>query len=320
MEEILIKSESTTDSAFGSKPQNRSIEEHINKGIINLDKPSGPTSHEVDSWVRRILNCEKTGHGGTLDPKVTGILPMGINSATRMMQLLLIAPKEYICLMNLHKSVPEDKILNVFNEFQGKIYQTPPVKSAVKRDLRVRNVYYSEILEISNRDVLFKIGCEAGTYVRTYCHDIGEALGTGAHMSELRRTQVGSFKEDSSLVTLQDITDAFYYWKEDDDESYLKKSILPMEKATDHLPKVYIKDSAVDAICHGANLASGGIVGLSKDIQRGTSVAILTLKGEVVASAESLYSLTHILESSSGILFDTKKVFMEPNIYPKMWK
>ncbi|MDR2966757.1 MAG: RNA-guided pseudouridylation complex pseudouridine synthase subunit Cbf5 [Methanobacteriaceae archaeon] len=320
MEKLLIIAESTTDSSFGLKPQERPIEEHIDKGIINLDKPSGPTSHEIDSWVRRILKSEKTGHGGTLDPKVTGVLPIGINNATRVIQLLLPAPKEYVCLMRLHKDLNEDRINEIFNEFQGKIFQTPPLKSAVKRELRVRNVYNSNILEISERDVLFKIACEAGTYIRTYCHDIGEALGTGAHMAELRRTQVGPLNENKDLITLQDLTDAFYYWNVEGDESYIRKCILPMEKATDFLPKVLIRDSAVDAICHGANLASGGIVGLSENIKKGKNVAILTLKGELVASAETLYNLEDIIDSSSKIVFDTKKVFMKPGIYPMMWK
>lgn len=264
MKKLLIKSEGSTDPKFGCRPQDRPIEEHISKGVINLDKPSGPTSHEIDSWVRRILNVEKTGHGGTLDPKVTGVLPIGIDSATRVIQLLLAAPKEYVCLMTLHQDVSEDSIRSIFNEFRGKIYQTPPVKSAVKRELRVRTIYYADILEIDGRDVLFKIGCEAGTYVRTYCHDIGEALGTGAHMAELRRTQVGSFTENNNLITLQDLTDAYYYWDKENDESYLREYILPMETATEHLPKVFIRDSAVDAICHGADLAAGGILSYLK--------------------------------------------------------
>ena len=320
MEKLFIKSKSTTDSSFGFKPQERPIEEYIDNGVINLDKPSGPTSHEIDSWVRRILKSEKTGHGGTLDPKVTGVLPIGINSATRVTQLLLSAPKEYVCLMTLHKDLAEDRIHNIFSEFQGKIFQTPPLKSAVKRELRVRNIYYSNILEIAGRDILFKIGCEAGTYVRTYCYDIGEALGTGAHMAELRRTKVGPFNENENLTTLQELTDAFYYWNVEEDESYLRKCILPMEKAVEFLPKVLIRDSAVDAICHGANLASGGIVGISENIKKGKTVAILTLKGELVASAEALYDLEDIIQSSSGLIFDTKKVFMKPGIYPMMWK
>jgi len=317
---LLIKSKANTNPKYGSKPQDRSIEEHISKGVINLDKPSGPTSHEIDSWVRRILNSQKTGHGGTLDPKVTGVLPIGIDTATRVIQLLLAAPKEYVCLMTLHKDVDEEKIRDIFKEFHGKIYQTPPVKSAVKRELRVRTIYYTDILETEGRDVLFKIGCEAGTYVRTYCKDIGEALGIGAHMAELRRTKVGSFTEDNNLITLQDLTDAYYYWDKENDESYLRECILPMETATEHLSKVFIRDSAVDAICHGANLAAGGISSFSDNIKKNDEVVIFTLKGELVASATALFNIEDILTASEGIMFNTKKVFMSTGVYPMMWK
>ena len=183
---MVTKSESFTSPDFGCKPEDREINDYISHGVINLDKPSGPTSHEIDSWVKRILNLEKSGHGGTLDPKVTGILPVGLNDATRAIQLLLTAPKEYVCLLTFHQDVDEERIREVFAEFTGKIFQLPPVKSAVKREMRTRNIYYSTIYEIEGRDVLFRIGCEAGTYVRTYCHNIGEALGVGAHMAELR--------------------------------------------------------------------------------------------------------------------------------------
>lgn len=320
MGNLLEKSNSETDSNYGCVPEQRSIHEYLNKGVINLDKPSGPTSHEVDSWVLKILNCNKTGHGGTLDPKVTGILPMGLNNATRTIQLLSSASKEYVCLMNLHDNLDEDIVYNIFNEFTGKIFQMPPVKSAVKRELRARNIYYANIAEIEGRNVLFRIGCEAGTYVRTYCHDIGEALGCGAHMAELRRTKVGSFDESNNLVTLQDLTDAYYYWTHDNDEEDLRSIIMPMEKAADHLPKIYIKDSSVAAITHGANLAVGGISLLSDDIHKGDAVAIFTLKGEIVASGISLCSADEILELDNGFAVDTNHVFMEENLYPIMWK
>jgi H/ACA ribonucleoprotein complex subunit 4 len=320
LEKFIIKAESETNPEYGCPPESRPIEEHLRKGIINLDKPSGPTSHEVDSWVRRILNCQKTGHGGTLDPRVTGVLPIGIDQATRVIQLLLVAEKEYVCLMRLHQEVDEDKIRNILQEFQGKIFQTPPLKSAVKRELRVRNIYYVNILEIEGKDVLFRIGCEAGTYIRKYCHDIGEALGIGAHMAELRRTKAGPFEEDETLTTLHDLTDAYHEWKEEGDESLLRKCVLPMERAVKHLPKIIIRDSAVDAICHGADLASGGIVGLDEKVKNGDTVSILTLKGELIASGETLESSDGIYKSSKGIMVDIKKVFMEPGTYPKMWK
>ncbi|BDZ71735.1 rRNA pseudouridine synthase [Methanobacterium petrolearium] len=268
MTELLQKAQGETDPHYGCPPDARSMEEHLSKGIINLDKPSGPTSHEIDSWVKRILKSDKTGHGGTLDPRVTGILPVGIDTATRAIQLLLEAPKEYVCLMHLHEDVGDTQVQNILEEFTGKIFQTPPMRSAVKRELRVRNIYYVNILEIDGQDALFRIGCEAGTYIRKYCHDIGEALGCGAHMAELRRTRVGDFNEDETLKTLQDVNDAYHYWKEDDDPTHLRECVQPMEKAASHLKKIVVRDSAVDALCHGADLAAGGFSSTLKILKK----------------------------------------------------
>ncbi len=321
MDDYLIKSKSKTNPDYGCNPYERPIEEHISKGVINLDKPSGPSSHEVDSWVKRILHVNKTGHGGTLDPKVTGVLPIGIDAATRVSQLLLPAGKEYVCLMTMHKEMPEDQIYEIFDQFTGKIYQTPPVKSAVKRELRVRTIYYATIYEIKGKDVLFRVGCEAGTYIRTLCHDIGEALGCGAHMAELRRTRAGPFNErNGDLVNLHDLTDAYHFWVEDGDESYLRNAIKPMEVAAEHLPQIFIKDSAVEAICQGAKLAAGGISMLSKGIKRRDLVAIKSLKGELVASGIALASTEEIMNADSGLVVDTNKVFMQPGVYPMAWK
>jgi H/ACA ribonucleoprotein complex subunit 4 len=320
MAELLYKAEGETDPQYGCSPDERPLEEHISKGVINLDKPSGPTSHEVDSWVKKILRVKKTGHGGTLDPRVTGVLPVGVDHATRVIHLLLQAPKEYVCLMRLHEEVDECDITGILQEFQGKIFQMPPVKSAVKRELRVRTIYYLDLLEIEGQDVLFRIGCEAGTYIRKYCHDIGEALGRGAHMAELRRTVVGPFKEDETLSTLQDLTDAYHEYLEEESELALRSSILPMEKAAANLPKLVVRDSAVDALCHGADLAAGGIISLSCNIQKGSTVTVETIKGELIAAGESLHASNEICGKDRGIMVDIKKVFMEPGTYPKMWK
>ncbi|HEY0196152.1 MAG TPA: RNA-guided pseudouridylation complex pseudouridine synthase subunit Cbf5, partial [Methanobacterium sp.] len=297
MVELLHKAEGETDPDFGCPPHMRPIKEHLSKGVINLDKPSGPTSHEVDSWVKRILKASKTGHGGTLDPRVTGVLPVGIDQATRVIHLLLEAPKEYVCLMRLHEKVEDCRIAEILREFQGKIFQTPPVKSAVKRELRVRNIYYVDLMELEGQNVLFRIGCQAGTYIRKYCHDVGEALGSGAHMAELRRTKVGPFRENYALKNLQELTDTYQEWLDDGDESALRETVLPMEQAAAHLPQIVIRDSAIDAISHGADLAAGGILQLSSGIHKGSTVALFSLKGELVAAGESLHNSNEICET-----------------------
>jgi tRNA pseudouridine(55) synthase len=167
--EVLVKKEAETSDKFGLYPNQRSVPELINYGVVNIDKPKGPTSHQVSSYTQNILKLKKGGHAGTLDPKVTGILAVALGDATRIVQALLPAGKEYICLMHLHKEIDEYDIRKVCAEFVGKIRQLPPIKSAVKREWRYRKIYYLKIHDVIDQDVLFLVGCQAGTYIRKLC-------------------------------------------------------------------------------------------------------------------------------------------------------
>jgi len=315
----LIKVNIKTNPNYGKSPDELSVNELINNGIINLDKPSGPTSHQVDSWLKYIFAINKVGHGGTLDPNATGVLPIGIGNATKVLHILLESGKEYVGLMKLHKKIDNDKIIKVIESFIGDITQLPPVRSAVKRIKRRRKIYYINIIEIREREILFRVGCEAGTYIRTLCVDIGKKLGCGAHLSELRRTIVGNLKDDDSVI-LHDIIDAYVFWKEDNNEKEIRNIIYPMEKLLDHIPKIVIRDSAVDAICHGAKLALPGIVEVDTDIKKGDTIAIITLKGEGVALAKSLMSTEDIIQKDTGLSANIKRVLMKKGTYPPIWK
>lgn len=315
----LIKVNIKTNPNYGKSPDELSVNELINNGIINLDKPSGPTSHQVDSWLKNIFAINKVGHGGTLDPNATGVLPIGIGNATKVLHILLESGKEYVGLMKLHKKIDNDKIIKVIESFIGDITQLPPVRSAVKRIKRKRKIYYINIIEIREREILFRVGCEAGTYIRTLCVDIGKKLGCGAHLSELRRTIVGNLKDDDSVI-LHDIIDAYIFWKEDNNEKEIRNIIYPMEKLLDHIPKIVIRDSAVDAICHGAKLALPGIVEVDTDIKKGDTIAIITLKGEGVALAKSLMSTEDIIQKDTGLSANIKRVLMKKGTYPPIWK
>ncbi len=318
--ETLVKSQDTTDERFGKKPSGRAIEEYIQKGVINLDKPAGPTSHEVTSYVKKILNLDKAGHSGTLDPNVTGLLPVMLGDATKAVDALLTAGKEYVCLMKLHAAVPQTRINNILTEFTGEIYQKPSIKSAVKRETRIRSIYYIELLEIEDSNILFKVGCEAGTYIRKLCHDMGMALGTGAHMQELRRTKTGPFREDGTLITLHDLQDAYIAWKENGNEEMLRKVIRPMEFGLSHLPRIVIRDNAVDSVCHGAPLAAPGVLTVESGIDRGDIVAVFTLKGEAVSFGKARMKSIEIQKAATGIVATTDRVLLEPGTYPKGWK
>ena len=222
-------------------------------------------------------------------------------------------------MMRLHGSPEPSRVEEVIQEFVGEIYQRPPLRSSVKRRLRTRKVYFIKVLEVSPPYVLMRIGCEAGTYIRKLCYDIGEALGIGAHMEELRRTRTGPFVEDMS-VSMYQLVDAFTRWREEGDESGVRRVIRPLEEALELVPKVVIRDSAVDAICHGAHLAVPGIVAVSSDLAKGDLVAITTIKGEAVALGEAVMSSQEILDSDRGIAVLTRRVVMEPGTYPRMWK
>lgn len=316
---LLIKAEEETDNRYGSKITERSIEDHVKFGIINLDKPAGPSSHEVTAWVKRLLGLEHAGHGGTLDPKVTGVLPVALLEATKTVQALLISGKEYVCLMRLHNAISEDKVKAVLEEFVGTIYQRPPIRSSVKRRIRTRKIYYLDFFEMVDRNVLFQVGCEAGTYIRKLCFDIGEVLGVGAHMQELRRTRAGPFTEQKNLVTLHDIAYLQSKWQENKDEKALRRFIQPMEKALDLLPKIFVRDSAVEAICHGANLAAPGVLSLETGIKPSDVVAVLTQKGEGISLSKTLMSTEDIMRMNHGLVAKTLRVLMPRGVYPKMW-
>ncbi|HIK01497.1 TPA: RNA-guided pseudouridylation complex pseudouridine synthase subunit Cbf5 [archaeon] len=311
--ELLIRREEETNPDFGCLPNERSIEDLLKGCIINIDKPAGPTSAQVSDFVKDILGIRKCGHSGTLDPGVTGVFPVGVGSGTKALHSLLIAGKEYLTLMRLHEELSERKIKKVLKKFTTKIYQTPPIKSNVKRVLRVREVYYTKLIESEGKDALFTVGSEAGTYIRRLCHDIGEVTGSGAHMQQLRRTRVANFNEDT-LFTLQQLKDAFVFWKEGD-EGGLRKALLPMESALSHLPKVTISDSAVPSVTTGAQLAVPGILSVESGISPGDLIAVLTQKGEGVLYGSALVSSEDMISMKKGLAVKTERVLMNPSIY-----
>ncbi|MFC1753713.1 RNA-guided pseudouridylation complex pseudouridine synthase subunit Cbf5 [Thermoproteota archaeon] len=317
--EVLVKRDSDTGSKFGCRPEDRPINKYLEFCIVNIDKPKGPTSHQVSAYVKDIFKVDKAGHSGTLDPGVTGVLVVAVSKATKVVQSLLTAGKEYVGVMHLHKEADKAKIEKTCKSFVGEITQLPPIKSAVKRQKRQRKIYYFDILEIDERDVLFRTGTEAGTYIRKLCHDLGQKMGTGAHMSELRRTKVGPFNE-STLVTLQNLKDALWLWKNKKDETTLRKAVQPMENAIEHLPKIWVMDTTVDTICHGAQLKVPGIAKLHEGIKKDQIVAVMTLKDELVATAKARMTSKEIMKKIKGTATRTERVFMEIGVYPKIEK
>jgi H/ACA ribonucleoprotein complex subunit 4 len=265
------------------------------------------------------LKVEHAGHGGTLDPKVTGVLPVALEEATKVVGAILLSGKEYVCVMRLHGDVSMEKVRSVMNEFVGDILQRPPLRSSVQRNIRLRRIYYLTDFEFKDRLVLFRVGCQAGTYIRKLVYDVGEALGPGAHMQELRRARAGPFTADKDLVSLYDLKAAYDLWAENGDETMLRRTVMPMEKALDLLPKIYIRDSAVSSICHGAKLAVPGIARLETGINTKDVVGFFSLKGELVALGRATMISEEMVKLEHGIAASTERVVMGLETYPKMW-
>ena len=320
LENLVEIDQDFTDDAYGTYYDKRSIEQLLNYGIILLDKPPGPTSHETVAWTKRILKLPKIGHSGTLDPQVSGVLPLGLGEATKALGILLLGPKEYHALGRIHSLPSKEKLNEIIEMFRGEIFQKPPQRSAVVRQTRSRHIYEFEVLEQKERLLLTRVLCESGTYIRKLYYDIGEILGPGATMIELRRTRVDQFRETDGLVTMHELANAFAIWDETKDASRLMGMIKPVEYAFSELKSVVIRDSAVDAMCHGAQLAIPGILKISPNLKSGDIVGVYTQKGEAVALATATMSEEEIRDATKGYAFETKRIIMAPNTYPKKWR
>lgn len=320
LENLVEIDQDITDDTYGTYYDKRTIEQLLNYGIIILDKPPGPTSHEAVAWAKRILKLPKIGHSGTLDPQVSGVLPLGLGEATKALGVLLFGPKEYHALGRVHSLPSKEKLNEVIDMFRGEIFQKPPQRSAVVRQTRSRTIYELEVLEQKERLLLMRVLCEAGTYIRKLYYDIGEILGPGATMIELRRTRVDQFYEADGLVTLHELADACAQWEEKKDDTKLMRMIKPVEYALSELKSVVIRDSAIDAMCHGAQLAIPGILKISPNLKKGDFVAIYTQKGEAVALAEATMTEEEIRDATKGYAFETRRIIMAPNTYPKKWR
>lgn len=275
-------------------------------GIILVDKPRGPTSHQVAAWVGKMLKSD-VGHSGTLDPMVSGVLVVMLGKAVRLAPLLLQHEKEYVACMRLHADIPRERVEEVVKQFTGRVYQRPPRRSAVKRALRIRVIYRIELIDMQDRLVLLKIRCEAGTYIRSVCVHIGNVLGCGGQMIELRRTKSGGFSCDEAH-TLHEIRDAV----ELKDDAALSAMILPPEQAIGDIPKIVIRDKAAKAVANGAMLAGVGAVSVDT-FSRGQSVALITQSGKLIALAESLFDSDKIICGNPGLIARSTRVFASPN-------
>ena len=324
---IFFEKDSEEITKFGENPYDRDIKSHFEKSYVVVDKDVGPTSHSVSTNLKEILKLKKSGHSGTLDPKVSGILVCGLNRATKLMEFMLKSDKRYICLLYLHKVCDYKIIQDTIKSFIGTIRQLPPVISNVKRKYRNRKIYDIEILDKTedNKYILFNVSCERGTYIRKLCTDIGEKIGVNSQMIELRRIKAGPFSENDNMICLDKIRNLYEIFLEEKDEGNKKKFeanlreyIRPYEELTKDFKYVIVKDSCINSICNGWDLKIPGIVKIENDIKKNENVFIFSQKQELIAYGYCLMEFNDAKIKDKGNYIKVKKVFMENEIYPRL--
>ena len=319
-ENWVVDESATTNQAFGCIPYERPLEELLECGIILVDKPSGPSSHQLAAWARSMLGINRIGHGGTLDPFATGLLTLLCGRATKVTGELLKKPKSYVAIIRFKNPIDGPELHGLVSKMQGEIYNVPPKESAVKIQVRSRKVTKSDLIQTEEGDRvhLLSIDCEAGTYIRTLIRDLGLLSSNDCELLELHRSRTGSL-DDKMACNMQQLADAVFLWREHDDPRGLSKLISPVEAVLKGIPEIIIKDGAVAALSHGAPLARPGIVSVPKGLLSGQTTLLSSLKGEAVAIAELTVSSDSISGMDSGQVAIPKTVIMQPGAYPQTW-
>ena len=316
---IILEKDAKTSPDHGTIPSERTIEQLLESCFILLDKSPGPSSHQVSAWARDMMGLEKLGHGGTLDPFASGLLPLLSGKAMRLTGKILTHDKSYLALFKFGKELDRNEIEDKMAMLTGKVYNVPPEISAVRVQVRTRKISKFDILDFDGTSLLTQIECEAGTYVRTMARDLGLLLDTPVELKELRRPTSGEFSLSQS-ITMQQLADAYWLWQEKGEEDAMLRILHPIEDMLSDLPRVVVKDGAAAALSHGAPLLRPGVVSIDEDLKVGSEVLLVTMKGEAVAIAKMSQNSKVIPDMNQGEVAKPNCVLMKEDTYPRSWK
>lgn len=316
---IILEKDAKTSPDHGTIPSERTIEQLLESCFILLDKSPGPSSHQVSAWARDMMGLEKLGHGGTLDPFASGLLPLLSGKAMRLTGKILTHDKSYLALFKFGNELDRKEIEDKMAMLTGKVYNVPPEISAVRVQVRTRKISKFDILDLDGTSLLTHIECEAGTYVRTMARDLGLLLDTPVELKELRRPTSGEFSLSQS-ITMQQLADAHWLWQEKGEEDAMLRILHPIEDMLSDLPRVVVKDGAAAALSHGAPLLRPGVVSIDEDLKVGSEVLLVTIKGEAVAIAKMSQNSKVIPDMNQGEVAKPNCVLMKEDTYPRSWK
>ena len=316
---MIIDPSAVTDSSHGAPISQRSLEERLDAGLILIDKPAGPTSHQVAAWAKEILGINHLAHGGTLDPFATGLLTLMTGRARRLTSQVLGHDKEYIGVLKVGGGADMTSLEEAINSLRGEIYNVPPSESAVKVQVRTRRIRAFEILDTKERLAAIRVACDAGTYIRTLARDLGLMINSPIQLVELRRTRSGNFTEHH-CVPMEDLVDAVYLWKEKDDASAMLRLVSPIDVLMDGRAGLILKDGAVSAVSHGAPLTRPGIQAIQGEFESDEEIVLWSMKGEVVAIANATRGTSEIPQIEIGEVAKPSLVLMPTDTYPRQWR
>ena len=319
MQRRTLETTAQTAAKHGCAPSDRSLEALLSAGALHVDKPAGPTSHQVSAWARDIIGLERLGHGGTLDPFATGLLTLMTGKSMRITQTVLGQDKRYLAVLRFPKSVETQQIDGAFRSLTGEVWNVPPKESAVSIRVRSRTINDFKRLDSDDRQVVAEISCVAGTYIRTIARDLGLLLDGRVELLELRRTRSGAMHVEQA-VSMQQLVDAVWCWRELNDTAPMLRIVSPIESLLGTRPGLVVQDSAAAAVAHGASLARVGVVAIDGQFDEDEEIAIRTMKDEVVAMARSVVSSDDVESMKSGIVARPHTVLMATDTYPRTWE
>lgn len=280
----------------------------VNKGLIILDKPCGHIAHEITTYVKKLLKAKRAGHAGTLDPEVSGVMPIALGKDTKVIGYLAAKTKTYACIMKIRdRTLSNERLETALKKFVGAITQTPPKISAVRKVARKRTIYYIKLLERKGNLVLFEVKADAGTYIRTLCEDIGMEIG-GARMVELRRIAVGGITE-KECVTIQELIDAV--WLAERGKEKMLNAIIKNTPDYIELKKITIKDSALHSIKNGAQIMAPALVGAEEGVEKDDHVKIFSESGIFVGIGKAMHKTADLRKMKKGMLARIERMHLD---------
>nr|UXY87472.1 pseudouridylate synthase [Cryptomonas sp.] len=328
---LLLKNYSKMNSIYdyskifsgGLFPFSRSIKTYIKNGIVNVDKPINLNPHQLVMWIKKFLNVSKIGQIFTLDTNVSGCLIIFIENSIHLLKSHLQKGKTFVGILKFsHLNLAlKKKFCKEIKNFRGLFFQSLFHISNVKRQLKIRCIYSSLIIEFDEKrkTCILEIQCEFNAYISYLSTYLSVNFKNKCKLLELRQIKSGYLSENDNIVTLHDLLDSGWLYICKKNEFYIRKTIMPLEVLLTSYKRIVVKNSAVNSICYGAKLTFSGVVRIEQNLGKEDEIILMTIKGEAIATAISKINIITLYQQTQGVICIIKDIIMKRDVYPKKW-